>query len=387
MSFKTTVFSQLLQGVNRYDFKKQVSKYDGDKGTSIYSCFAILVIMVFTQIKIKNSLRDIETGINVCGNNFYHLGLKKVSRSSLSDALKTRPCNVFEDYFYHLLEEYQNNETNRAAKRLGKKKRKMRLLDSTTISMCKKKFDWAKFRSTKSGIKLHTVFDPELIVPIKVFITNAKEHDVNIVSKIEIVQGDVYVFDRGYNDYNYWHQIELGKAIFVTRLKKNTTYRVRKNMYVNKKNGVLKDQIIRIKGTKENDYPEDLRLVTYYDKETDKTLKFVTNNLKASAKHMADTYKVRWQIELFFKWIKQHLKIKKFVSTTENGVKTQIWCALITYVLILLFKQKCMLKIELYEMLRRIKYGLMERCDIYYLVFEWFKKPPRRIREDERFLW
>ena len=370
MSYNSTIFSQVLQQVNRYDFKNQVSKHNGDKGTSKFRCFPILVIMLYMQLKIKFSLRGITSGINIFQNNFYHLGmngLDKVSRTSLSDALKSRPAKVFEDYFYSLLEKVNQYE-NRSIRRLRCRKKKLKILDSTTISLCKELYNWAKFRKTKSGIKLHTIFDPQLLAPVKVFITNAKKHDINIVSKIKIEKGQMYVFDRGYNDYKYWYSIDLARGLFVTRLKKNSTYQIIKKKRIMSDNGVKSDCIIRITGTKANEYPKELRLVAYYDEETKKNFKFVTNDFRSSAKEIANIYKTRWMIELFFKWIKQHLSIKKFVSTTENGVKIQIWTALILYLLLLLIKYECKEKVDLFEIFRRIQEALMERMDINFLI-------------------
>ena len=341
MSFNSTVFSQVLQQVSRYNFNCQVSKYNGDKGSSKFNCFSILAIMCFMQLKSKSSLRDVTTGMNIFQNNFYHLGMTRIGRlshTSLSDAMRSRPYEVFENFFYHLLEkvyEYKGKKGSKGAKRLRKI---LKLIDSTTISLCKNMYDWAKFRKTKSGIKLHTVFDPDLLAPVQILITNAKKHDVSIVDKLDIKEGEMYAFDRGYNSFKYWNDIELANEFFVTRMKKNAKFHVLKKKVLSGKNGVLGDRIIRIKGTKGKDYDGKLRLVKYYDDETKKTFDFVTNDFKTSAKAIADIYKTRWAIELFFKWIKQHLKIKKFVSTSENGLKVQIWCSMILYLLLVLIK-------------------------------------------------
>ena len=390
MSFNSTVFSQVLQRVNRYNFTCQVSKHNGDKGTSKFNCFSILVIMIFMQLKSKASLREICTGMNIFQNNFYHLGMKqidKLSRSSLSDAMAARPSIVFEDFFNQLIDKvYQYNNLKHSGI-TKKRKKRMKLIDSTTISLCKNMYDWAKFRRKKSGIKLHTVFDPDLLAPVQVFISDAKKHDIIITDFLEIQKGEMYVFDRGYNDYKYWYKIELGHAYFVTRLKSNAKYHVLKKKEVSGKNGILGDRIIKIKGTKSNDYGDKLRLVKYYDEETRKTFNFVTNDFKSSAKKIADTYKTRWMIELFFKWIKQHLKIKKFISTSENGVKTQVWCAMILYLLLLLIKLECSDDVSLLDVYLRIQDALYERIEVFRLITNRFEIPEKKVVEKEMFLW
>lgn len=382
MSFNSTIFTQLLQEVNRYDFQNQVSKYNGDKKAWILKCFPILVIMMFTQLKKKDSLRDIETGMNLIRNQFYHLGLKEVKRSSLSDALKVRPHEVYEEYYYKLLEKLNSREKRRF-------KRKVKSLDSSTISLCLQKFGWAKYKSTKSGIKLHVLFDNDLLIPVKIFLTNAKAHDIEAVKIIKFKENELYVFDRGYNDYKYWYNIELAKSFFVTRLKSNAKIETIKNVKINKKSkkaGVVSDLIIRLTGNKANDYSKKLRLVVYYDKKIKKTFRFVTNNFNIKSEEIAAIYKDRWQIELFFKWIKQHLKIKKIISTSENGLKIQIWIALITYLLLMIIKLKLTINYNMFELLRRIQDCLNTRIDIYELLSMKFQdKIPKQ--DNEKYLW
>lgn len=313
--------------------------------------------------------------------------IQRISHTSLSDALKSRPCTVYENFFNHLVDKVHQYDNKNHFNASEKKKKRMKLIDSTTISLCKSMYDWAKFRKTKSGIKLHTVFDPDLLAPVQMLVTDAKKHDINIVDKIEIIKGEMYVFDRGYNNYKYWHEIELGNAYFVTRLKSNATYHVLKKKKFSGINGVLSDRTIMIKGSKSKDYKGKLRLVKYYDRETNKTFDFVTNDFKSSAKAIADTYKTRWRIELFFKWIKQHLKIKKFVSTSENGVKIQLWCAMILYLTLLLIKLECSRETSLFEIYLRIQDALHERIDVFLLITNRFEIPDKGIVEKEAYLW
>jgi hypothetical protein len=358
VKFNSTILNQVLQYIKRSAFENKVSKYNADKGTSVLHCFAILIIMIFTQYSKKDKLREIQDAFSVNSNCMYHLDLKAVRRSSLSDALKTRNHKVFEEYFFQLLEELKLRNKKKYRKQI-------KILDSTTIGLCKSLFDWADFRKSKAGIKMHILFDDKLNVTIDAIMTNAKVHDVNVAKKITIEKGQVYVFDRGYNDYDYWYKIHENKAFFVTRLKKNVLYSIKKHGKTGNKTGVIADKIIKIKGTSSDSYEEELRMIEYYDETTDKRFKFITNNFKMKAEEIADIYKRRWQIELFFKWLKGHFKIKKFLSTSENGVKIQIWCALIAYILLLLIKKDCIKNISIYEILRIIESCLFNRIDLF----------------------
>jgi hypothetical protein len=301
-------------------------------------------------------------------NCFYHLGLKSIKRSTISDALRNRPEKVYEDFYYDILSSLNREER----RKLGIK---VNLIDSTTINLCIEKFEWAKYRKTKGGIKLHVLLDSETKIAEKVIITDAVMHDMNAIKGvIEFKKGQIYVYDRGYASYNYLWDIELAGAYFVTRLKSNWKIKVIKNRKAPSGCGVKKDQIIKVAGINNRKYPSRLRLITYYHSESKKMLKFLTNNFRLSAKRIADIYKTRWQIELFFKWIKQHLKIKTFLSTSPNGVKIQIWCALITYVLLNKIKSKLVIDIDIFEIYRRVQEQLFNLIDIYDLLKGKFVK-------------
>jgi Transposase DDE domain/Domain of unknown function (DUF4372) len=356
--FNSTILNQIIQYGKISSLKNKVSKYNSDKGTSKFNCFSIFVIMIASQFLKRDKLREIQDTFEVNSNCMYHLGLKSVKRSSLADALKTRNHIVFEEHFYTLLEELKSMDKRKYRKQI-------KILDSTTIGLCKTIFEWAKFRSTKSGIKIHIMFDDRLSVPIHAIMTKAKDHDVKIAKKFDIEKNQIYVFDRGYNDYNYFYKIHKNMAFFVTRLKKNAKFRVLKKKLTGNKYGVISERIIKIIGTNKDSYNEQLRLIEYYDKETDKLLKFVTNNFKMKAQDVADIYKRRWQIELFFKWLKGHFKVKKFLSTTENGVKIQIWCALIAYIILMLIRKECQINISAYELLRIIEGSLFRRINLF----------------------
>jgi hypothetical protein len=361
IKFNSTILNQIIQYGKISSFKNKVSKYNSDKGTSKFNCFAIFVIMIACQFLKKDKLRGIQDTFEVNSNCMYHLGLKSVKRSSLADALKSRNHIVFEEHFYTLLDELK-------AKDRKKYREQIKILDSTTIGLCKTIFEWAEFRSTKSGIKIHIMFDDKLSVPVQAIMTKAKEHDVKIAKRFNIEKNQIYVFDRGYNKYSYFYEIHKNKAFFITRLKKNAKFRVIKRKLTGNKYGVISDKIIKIIGTNKDSYNEALRLIEYYDKETDKRLKFITNNFKMKAEKIANIYKRRWQIELFFKWLKGHFKVKKFLSTSENGVKIQIWCSLIAYILLMLIQKECQIKMSAYELLRIIDGCLFYRINLFEIL-------------------
>ena len=379
MAYQAPIITQIVQEVNRYDFKKQVSQYSGDRKVSKLKCFGLLVAMIYTHLKTNRTLRDIVIGFQAAQNSFYHLGLKSLKRSTMSDALKNRPAAVYEKFFYSLLSSLNRSDR----RRLGMK---INLIDSTTISLCLEKFDWAKYRKKKGGIKLHVMLDSETKLAEQVLITNAVCHDMNAIKgEIEFRKGEIYVYDRGYACYKYLHSIELAGAYFVTRIKSNWKYRVVKKKPVPKTGGVLKDRLIRVSGTKKNEYPDTLRLVTFYHKESNKVLEFLTNNFRLSAKKIAAIYKARWQIELFFKWIKQHLKIKTFLSTSQNGVKIQIWCALITHVLLHLLQSRLICDMDVFDIYRRIQDRLFDGVNLFELLADNHvkKKPIEQYRQLE----
>jgi Transposase DDE domain/Domain of unknown function (DUF4372) len=362
MAYQATILSQIIREVNRYDFKKQVSKYNGDHKVSKLSCFNILVAMIFTHLKSNKTLRDIAIGFATAFASLYHIGIKSMKRSTLSDALRNRPARVYEDFYYGILA-----SLNRSEKRqLGMK---LHLIDSTTISMCLAKFEWAKYRKKKGGIKLHVMLDGETKLAEQVLFTNAVCHDMNAIKEaIDFKKNEIYVYDRGYACYNYLYQIELAGAFFVTRRKSNWKIEVIKNKRKKKSAGIMADQVIGVAGVKRKEYPVPLRLVKFYHSESKKVLEFLTNNFRLSAKKIADIYKKRWQIELFFKWMKQHLKVKTFLSTSENGVKIQIWCALITYVLLHIVKSRLVCDIDVFEIYRKVQDHLFSKRDMYDLL-------------------
>jgi hypothetical protein len=382
VKFNSTILNQIIQYGNISSFKNRVSKYNSDKGTSKFNCFAILVIMIACQFLKRDKLREIQDTFEVNSNCMYHLGLKSVKRSSLADALKLRNQKVFEEHFYTLLDELKSKDRRKYRKQI-------KILDSTTIGLCKTVFEWAAFRSTKSGIKIHIMFDDRLSVPVKAIMTKAKDHDVKIAKRFDIEKNQIYVFDRGYNDYGYFYEIHKNKAFFITRLKKNAKYSVLKKKITGNKYGVISERIIKIIGTNKDSYNEPLRLIEYYDEETKKSFRFVTNNFKMKAQEVADIYKRRWQIELFFKWLKGHFKVKKFLSTSENGVKIQIWCALIAYILLMLIQKECQINLSAYELLRIIEGSLFCRINLFEILerIKLRRSYDKSSLKEEAYLW
>lgn len=363
MAFGKSILSQIMGFVNIYDFKKQVSKYSRDFRTRKFTCYNLLVTMIYVHLKSNPTIRDIVRGFGLMTSNFYHLGLQSVKKSTLSDALRNRSHKIFENYFYSLLESLNRRQRRRL------NKSKIHLIDATTISLCIDQFSWATYKSTKGGIKMHTMIDLENKIPEKVIITEAKTHDIKgIKNMIKFQKGDIYVYDRGYASYKYLYNIELNGAYFVTCLKSNWKYQIIESKIPVENTGILSDDIIIITGTKVNDYPKPIRMVVFYHEEEDKIYRFLTNNLNESAERIAEIYKSRWQIELFFKWIKQHLKIKSFLSTSENGVKIQIWIALITYVLLSILQSLVICEIELHEIFKRLSECLDKRIHIFELL-------------------
>jgi len=362
MSYNSNILSQILNQVNKKDFENQVSNNKGDYKVHKIFCYDLLVSMISGQIKQHESTRTLISGMSLFYSDKYHLNISELKRSSLSDALISRPAKVFEDYFYSLL-----STMPRTSKR--KFLKKVNILDSTTISFCLSKFDWAKYKSTKGGIKLHTVIDYDDLIPEKVIISNAKVHDIKgIDGEIDFKKDEIYVKDRGYACYKYLYKIELAKAFFVTRIKDNWKICRTFSRYVKPENDILLDENIVVEGNKNKEYPKELRMITFYHSESGKILRFITNNFEMEASEIADLYKSRWQIELFFKWIKQHLKIKTFYSTSENGVKIQIWCTLITYLLLMKIKSTLTINMSVYELLRQVKNFLDKRINIYDLL-------------------
>jgi hypothetical protein len=325
------VFVQMQQLISTFNFKKTVDAYKADKNVRSFSTWNLLQVMLYAHITNKKSLRDICVGLQSIANRWYHLGLVSLSRNNLSNSLAKRSHEVFEKTFYQLLSKIQSEMAGRKDKRF-KFANEIKAIDSTSISLCMALYTWASFRSTKAGIKVHTMYDIKKRIPDFMVITDGRRHDHTAVSQMPIHEGTIYVLDRGYLCFETLENINKNRAFFVTRTKSNTQYRT---ITKNKTNGkdILRDDLIKFTGQKSHHYPHALRLVRYRDSKEKKVLTFITNNLDLSAKTIAAIYKARWDIELFFKWVKQNLKLKTFIGTSENAVRIQIWTAAIAYLL------------------------------------------------------
>ena len=359
-----TVFAQLMDVLPKYEFDKCVRRYRGDFHVRSLTCYEQFLIMAFAQLTWRESLRDIETCLRAFGPKLYHAGIRAhVSRSTLADANEKRPWQIYADFAQALItrasvlyaEEDFGVELQHAAY----------ALDSTTIDLCLALFPWAKFRRHKAAIKLHTLLRLRGSFPTVVIITSGKVHDVNILDELGFEPGAFYIFDRGYLDFARLHRIQRSGAFFVPRAKQNSQLRRRYSRPVDKSTGLLFDQTVVLTGFySRQQYPEVLRRIGYRDPETGKKLIFLTNNFTLAALTIAQLYRSRWQIELFFKWIKQHLRIKAFYGTSENAVKTQVWIAISVYVLVAIIKKQLHLSQSPYAILQISSLTLFEKMPI-----------------------
>lgn len=359
-----TVLSQLLDFLPSYELDKCIERYQGNWKTRNLSCYAQFVVMVFAQLTFRESLRDIVTCLSAMKGKLYHAGIRgKIARSTLADANETRDWRIFGDFAHVLIKRAQDLYFG---EKLGVDLvQAAYALDSTTIDLCLSLFPWAKFRKTKAGIKLHTLLDMKGNIPSVVIVTPAKVHDVNILDQLVFEPGAFYVMDRGYLDYQRLYRIHQDSAFFVTRTKRNSQLRRRRSNPVDRTTGVRSDHVVVLTGPSvSKGYPAAMRRVRYVDPDTGKRLAFLTNNFALPATSIALLYKKRWQVELFFKWIKQHLRIKVFYGTSDNAVKTQIWIAISTYILVAIIKKELKITQSVYTILQILSISLFERKPI-----------------------
>ena len=359
------VFSQLVSLVPKYEFDKCVSKYNGNYRTKDFKCWSQFLCMLFGQITYRESISDIINCLTAHKNKVYHLGIiNLVAVSSLTRANENRDWKIYQDYAHYLIQLVRPLyvDDNEFTLELDNT---VYALDSSTIDLCLTTFYWAKFRKNKGAVKMHTLLDLRGNIPVFIEITDGKIHDVNILDKIVFEIGSFYVMDKAYIDFEKLFEIKEALAFFVVRAKSNFAY---KRLYSNKKDktsGVKYDQIIKLTGYKSKKlYPDKLRKIKYYDKRKNKIYEFITNNFKLDALLIANLYKQRWQIELFFKWIKQHLKIKSFWGHSENAVKTQIWIAVSTYLLVAYAKKILHLDRTIYEILQILSVSAFDKTPI-----------------------
>jgi hypothetical protein len=364
MNTGSTIFTQLMEFVPRYEFRQCVGRYQGNFKVKSFACWDQFLCMAFAQLTYRESLRDIEACLRSMQSKLYHMGIQgKVARNTLAHANETRDWRIYADFAQVLIatarELYLDDEIG------VRLKQTVYALDSTTIDLCLALFPWARFRRRKGAVKLHTLLDLRGSIPTVIIVTTGKVHDVNILDELFFETGAFYIMDRGYVDFARLHRIQDCAAFFVTRAKSNFRFRRLYSQPVNKGAGVLSDQIVVLVAhySKES-YPDKLRRIRFYDRERDKTLVFLTNNLVLSPLTIARLYKCRWQVELFFKWIKQHLRIKAFYGTSENAVKTQVWIAISVYVLVAIVRKRLSLDHSLYTILQVLSLSLFEKMPI-----------------------
>lgn len=371
-----TVFKQLLQFLPRYEFNLCVSRYRGEHRVKKFSTYDQFLCLGYAQMAGRESLRDIETCLNSHQEKLYHIGFRgDVSRTTLADANERRDWRIFQDFGHVLIrmaqKEYQSDSI---AVELTQP---LYAFDSTTIDLCLSLFPWADFRKTKAAVKMHTLIDLRGPIPTWVAITTGKVHDVRMLDHLPVEKDAFYAMDRGYVDFARLYAIHQQGAFFVVRAKDNLKC---KRLYSNpkdKETGVRADQIVTLVTQKsKKGYPERLRRVSFVDKERNKRLVFLTNNFEIPAETVAAIYKQRWQVELFFKWIKQHLRIKSFIGTSVNAVKSQIWVALCIYLLVAITKKKLGIQCSLYTFLQILEVNLFEKKPISSLVAEALKRNP-----------
>jgi hypothetical protein len=363
------VFAQVAYFLPVRVFDRCVSQFDGNKWTKHFTCWNQMMCMMFGQLSGRDSLRDLLVTISAHPNKYYHLGFgKNVSRSNLANANEQRDYRIYEAFAYEMIALAQGctiTESDFALAISGN----VYAFDSTTIDLCLNVFWWASFRTTKGGIKLHTLLDVKTSIPTFVHITSASVHDVNALDELSYEVGGYYVMDRGYVDFERLYTIHQNKAFFVTRAKNNFQFNRKSSAKVNKSLGILCDQTIQVSGFYSLiAYPEKLRRIKFYDAEQHRTFVFITNNFSLSAPDIAMLYKYRWKVELFFKWIKQHLKIKSFWGTSENAVKTQVYIAIITYTLVAIVKSKLKIERSNYEILQILSASLFDKMQLNQLL-------------------
>jgi transposase len=364
MNIGRTVFSQIMEHLPAYEFQKCVARYRGDSHLRGFSCLDQYLAMVFAQLTYRESLRDIEACLRSVSGKLYHMGLRgKVSRTTLADANESHDWRIFADLAQVLI---GIARPLYAHDPIGVElDQSLYALDSTTIDLCLSLFPWAKFRKHKAAVKMPTLLDLHGNIPTFIRVTSGDVHDVNILDEIMPEPGAFYVMDRGYIDFQRLFVFTLSSAFFVVRTKSNVLLQRRYSHLVDKSTGVRSDQTVVLTSfASASAYPDALRRVSYFEVETNTRLKFLTNNFTLSALTIAQIYKQRWQVELFFKWIKQHLRIKAFYGTSENAVKTQIWIAVSVYVMVAIVRKRLGLEASLYQILQILSVTLFEKTPI-----------------------
>ena len=370
MNSGKTVFAQLIQHLPRYEFNQCVLRYHGNHKVRSFSCMDQFLCMAFAQLTYRESLRDIVTCLNSHRPKLYHMGFRgQVAKSTLADANEFRDFRIYQDFGYLLIDIasklYRNEEFGLDLKL------SVFALDSTIIDLCLSTFPWATFRKKKAAVKIHTLLNVQASIPTFIIVTPGSVHDVNMMDTVPFEAESVYAMDRAYLDFERLYQIDQLSAFFVIKSKSNTRLRRIYSAPVDKADGVQADQTVMLIGYKSRKaYPDPFRRVRYYDAERNKRLVVLTNNFIIPAKTVADIYRSRWQVELFFKWIKQHLRIKSFFGTSPNAVKTQIWIAVRVYLIVAIVKKRVNRPGSLHTILQILEVNLFEKIPISQLVNE-----------------
>jgi hypothetical protein len=368
MNSGKTIFSQIMELLPIYEFRLCVNRYRGQYKIKSFSCWDQFLCMSFAQLTYRESLRDIQACLRSNQQKLYHMGFRgNISRNTLAHANQVRDWRIYADFAHVLIGQarilYAHEDFGIQLKQT------VYAFDATTIDLCLSLFPWAQFRQRKGAIKLHTLMDLRGSIPTLIFVTHGKVHEVNLLDELPIEPGAIYIFDRGYLDFARLYKIHRAGAFFVIRAKGNFRFRRLYSQKADKAKGVQADQIIELHGFyARKDYPDRLRRVRYYDAEKKKRLIFLTNNFILPATTIAELFRCRWKIELFFKWVKQHLRIKAFYGTSENAVKTQIWIAISAYVLVAIIKKRLNVEASLYTMLQILSVSLFEKTPLFQLL-------------------
>lgn len=372
MNSGRTVFSQIMDHLPRHPFHRCVQRYQGNQKVKDFKCLDQFLAMAFAQLTYRRSLRDIQSCLRAMGSKLYHMGFRcqTISRNTLANANEQRQWKIYAEFAQTLISQaielYRDEDLGLDLKNT------IYALDASTIDLCMSLFPWARFRKTKSAVKLHTLLNLQGSIPEFIHVSDGKLHDVNVLDILDICPGAIYVMDRGYLDFQRLYTLHQTGGFFVIRAKTNTQYQRVYSHSVEKSTGLQCDQTIRLTGVHTTKaYPEYLRRVRYYDPEREKRLVFLTNLFHPSAATITELYRMRWQVELFFKWIKQHLRILSFYGTSENTVKTQIWIAVTVYVMVAIIKKKLSVEQSLYTMLQIFSVSLFEKTPISQL----FERP------------
>ena len=384
MNIGRTIFSQLIDYLPIHEFRRCVSRYNGNKNIRSFSCLDQYLCMAFAQLTYRESLRDIESCLRAMQSKLYHVGIRgKISRSTLADANEIRDWRIYADFAQILISTarklYHDEEFGVELDNT------VYALDASTVDLCLSVFPWAKFRKSKAAIKLHTLLDLRGNIPTFISITDGKVHEVNILDELVTEPGSFYVMDRGYLDFARLYALDQCSSYFVIRSKSNTQFKRLYSSKVDKTTGLRCDQTIKLTGIKASKfYPDKLRRVKYFDEKTGKRFSFLTNNFVVPPLTIAELYRCRWQVELFFKWIKQHLRIKSFLGTSENAVKSQIWIAVSIYVLVAIVKKRLLLSnVSLYTILQILSITLFEKTSLLQAVTATDYRKPQRQNDNQ----